>query len=155
MFDQVNDLALAFAKARAAELVTGIDEATRNELNDIISSGLEENIGLDAIADNIREAYAFSEDRADLIARTEVAMANQQGALEGMKLAQGAGVKLTKVWVPDDEACDLCLENGDDGAIGLQEQFSSGDDVPPAHPSCRCSVASEVEEDSDETEESE
>lgn len=132
----MNDRAVAWAKARAAELVTGIDDATRNELKDLIAEGLEDNIGMDAIADNIRDAYAFSADRAELIARNEVAMANQAGALEGMKAAKGAGVKLKKVWVPDADACPICEENGDDGPIDLDDQFSSGDDAPTAHPNC-------------------
>jgi SPP1 gp7 family putative phage head morphogenesis protein len=154
LFDQVNDRAVAYAKARAAELVTGIDDATRNELKDIIADGLAENIGMDAIADNIRDAYAFSEDRAELIARTEVTMANQNGALEGMKLARGAGVKLTKSWVPDADACPECEDNGNDGEIELEDQFSSGDDCPPAHPNCECSVVSNVyDEEGNETEE--
>jgi hypothetical protein len=62
----------------------------------LISAGLQDNIGLDAIADSIGDAYSFSADRADLIARDQVARANQQGALEGMRLAQKAGVKLKK-----------------------------------------------------------
>ena len=56
-------------------------------MKDIIADGLAENIGMDAIADNIRDAYAFSEDRAELIARTEVAMANQTGAPSCLALA--------------------------------------------------------------------
>jgi len=146
LFDQVNDRAVAYAKARAAELVTGVDDATRDDLKDIIADGLEDNIGMDVIADNIRDAYSFSEDRAELIARTEVTMANQNGALDGMKLAKGAGVELQKVWVPDADACDDCQDNGDDGPIDLDDQFSSGDDCPPAHPRCECSLASEVED---------
>ena len=104
--------------------------------------------------DRLQDAYAFSDDRAELIARNEVAMANQAGALDGMKLAKGAGVKLKKVWIPDADACPICEENGDDGPIDLDEQFSSGDDAPTAHVNCECSLASEVEdEEGNETEE--
>lgn len=150
MFDQVNDRAVAYAKARAAELVSGIDEATRDDLKGIIANGLSENIGMDVIADNIRDAYAFSDERAGLIARTEITMANQTGALEGMKLARGAGVKLKKVWVPDDDACEDCQANGDQGPIDLDEDFVSGDDAPPAHPHCECSIASEAEDENND-----
>jgi hypothetical protein len=156
LFDQVNDRAVVYAKARAAELVSGVDDATRDDLKSIIADGLADNIGMDAIADNIRDAYAFSEDRADLIARTEITMANQQGALQGMKMARGAGVKLKKIWVPDADACEECQGNEDDGPIDLDDQFSSGDDASPAHPNCECSVASEVEdEEGNETEDDE
>ena len=156
MFDQVNDRAVAYAKARAAELVSGVDDATREELKGIIADGLAENIGMDAIADQISQAYAFSDDRAELIARTEITMANQTGALEGMKLARGAGVKLRKLWVTDDDPCEECQENADDGPIDLDETFSgTGDDAPPGHPRCECSVVSEVYDDDDNDEDEE
>ena len=48
-----------------------IDEATRDEIRSVIEKGLNDNIGHDAIADAIREAGAFSEDRAEMIANTE------------------------------------------------------------------------------------
>lgn len=146
IFGQVNERAVDYASARAAELVTGIDETTRDELRSIISSGLEENIGLAGITERIKDAYSFSEERARLIAQTEVAMANQHGALEGMMLASKAGVKIKKLWLPDAFACDECLTNGDDGPIDLDATFATGDVAPPAHPNCRCSLGSEIEE---------
>ena len=149
LFGQVNERAVAWAKEHAADLVTGIDETTRADLRDIIAGGLEDNVGLDGIIERLQDAYPFSAQRAELIARTEVATANGQGALEGMRLARERGVKLKKVWVPDDEACDVCVENGDAGPIDIDEDFPSGDDTYPAHPNCECDVASEVEEESE------
>jgi hypothetical protein len=147
MFGQVNDRAVAYARARGAELVSGVDEATRDEMGRLIAQGLEENEGLDRIRELLSDAYAFSDDRADLIARTEVAMANQYGALEGMKTARDIGITIKKVWLPDAMACDDCQDNGDAGAIDLDDVFPTGDDAPPAHPNCRCDMASEIEED--------
>lgn len=149
LFGQVNERAVAYARARAAELVTDIDDVTRSRLKDIIAGGLADNVGLDGIIDKVNadESGLFDEDRADLIARTEVAAANGNGSLEGMRLAQKAGVKLKKIWIPDDLACDECLDNGDAGPIDLDENFPTGDDAPPAHPNCRCDMASEIEEE--------
>jgi Phage Mu protein F like protein len=149
LFGQVNGRAVAWAKENGGELVSGIEDTTRSDMASLISKGLQENIGLDAIADRIASAYSFSEDRADLIARDQVARANQQGALLGMREAQKAGVKLKKEWVPDADACEDCTENGDEGPIDLDEQFPSEDDTAPAHPNCRCSVVSVVEEEKD------
>jgi len=146
MFDRVNQRAVNYAKDRGAELVSGVDDATRNELADIVSDGLTENVGMDAIADRIEAAYSFSEKRADLIARTEIARANQNGVLAGMHEAKSAGVKIKKFWLPDAEACEECQGNGDDGAIDLDDNFSSGDDAPPAHPNCECTMGSEITE---------
>ena len=39
-----------------------------------------------------------------------------------------------------DDACDECVANAEQGAIGLEDEFLSGDDAPPAHPNCRCDV---------------
>ena len=147
LFGQVNARAVAFANARAAELVTDLDESTRDMLRDTIATGLADGVDLDTISDRIEQGYAFSEDRADLIARTEVASANQQGALEGMRLAVAHGVKLKKVWIPDADACPICLDNADQGPISLDDAFDSGDDAPPAHPNCECDMASDIEED--------
>jgi hypothetical protein len=155
LFGQVNDRAVAWATENGGELVSGIEETTRKDLGKLISAGLQQNLGLDGIADSIADTYSFSEDRADLIARDQVARANQQGALEGMKLAQKAGVKLKKEWVPDADACDDCAENGDEGPIDLNDLFPSDDDTAPAHPNCRCTVVSVVEEDSETDDDSE
>lgn len=146
LFDRVSDRAVSWASDHAAELVTGVEETTVDGLRTLISDGLEENIGLDAISQRIQDSYLFSEERAALIAQTEVAAANQQGVLEGMEAAEAAGVHIQKVWLPDDEACDVCLDNASDGPIPLDEEFSSGDDRPPAHPNCRCNMISEIEE---------
>lgn len=136
LFDKVNDRAVIYARDRGVELVSGVDDATRDEMARLIAKGLEDNIGMDAIADNIANGYAFSAERSELIARTEIGNANQNGVLSGMKEARDAGVKLGKFWIPDDQACDDCLANADDGVIGLDEDFSSGDDAPLAHPRC-------------------
>ncbi len=92
----------------------------------------------------------FSEERATLIADTEVAMANGQGALAGYREAQAAGVKLKKIWVTDDDPCDECQENADAGAIDVDDEFPSGDDAEIAHPGCRCHTESVVEYDEHE-----
>lgn len=149
LFGQVNERAVAYARDRAAELVSDIEDSTRNDLRGIIAAGLKENIGMDAIAGRIEDAYAFSEERADLIAHNEIAMANSQGVLEGMHSARNAGVALKKVWLPDADACDICEENGDAGPIDLDDDFPSGDDAPTAHVNCRCTMASDIEEDAE------
>ena len=146
--DVVNERAVIAAREQAAELVSNIDDSTRNMLRDLIANGLEENIGLDEIADSIEDATAFSEDRADLIARTEISHANSSGALEGYKSARDeAGVKLFKEWLLGPNPCEICEANNDQGPIDLDDDFDSGDDAPPAHPNCECAISPVVEED--------
>jgi hypothetical protein len=151
-FDHANDRAAAYAEQRSAEMVTQIDESTRNMLRAKIAAGLEAGAMREDIIDSIMESDIFSEKRATLIADTEVAMANGQGALAGYKEAKAAGVKLKKVWVCDSNPCDICEENQDAGEIEVESEFPSGDDAETAHPGCLCHTESVVEDDDDDGE---
>lgn len=155
--DRVNDRALNWAETRSAELVSfdeGTDPllvaATRDMIRDTIAKGIEENIGLREISKSLEENYAFSDERASLIAATEITTANSMGALAGYKEAEAEGVKIKKSWLVLEDGCGICQENFYDGAIDLDETFSSGDDAPGAHPNCRCVLVPEVQEDEPE-----
>lgn len=100
--------------------------------------------------------------RAYRIARTELAMAYGQGAYEGTKQAQEAGLlgHTVKVWctAADERVCDICgsLEGariemeedfyyrdkrtGQDTRINPKLRHKSIGKTNPAHPHCRCSV---------------
>lgn len=157
LVNQVYDDAADYAAQRAAELVGktyvngvlvdnpdadwSITEATRNQLRDIIANAFAGKIAPSDVEDAIAQAGAFSADRATLIARTEISRANNHGALAGyIQARDGANISLKKAWSPDAEACDVCLGNEDDGAIDLEDEFSSGDAAPPAHPNCECAI---------------
>jgi hypothetical protein len=135
-FSHANERAAAYAKQRAAELVTDIDDSTRDMLRSVIADGLEAGAMREDIIADIIALDIFSDDRATLIADTEVAMANGQGALAGYKEAKAAGVKLKKIWVCDSDPCPICEENQDAGEIDVEDQFPSGDDSEIAHPNC-------------------
>jgi SPP1 gp7 family putative phage head morphogenesis protein len=166
--DVVNERAVAIARDQAAALVGKrydangnlveaaredyrIDDATRDMIRDTIADGLAENIGLDEIAAQIEDGTAFGEDRAELVARTEIARANSQGALVSYREARDQGVVVRKEWlIADDDCCDDCQENADAGAIDVDDDFPSGDDSPPQHPRCRCAVSPVVADDGDQ-----
>ncbi len=137
MLGQANLEAVAWAAERAAALVKEIDESTRARLRETISSGLAEGFTNHELADAISESELFSAERALLIARTEMANAENAATLTGWK---ASGVVEGKAWVPDAEACEICLGNEADGVIGLDETFSSGDTEPTAHPNCECTL---------------
>jgi hypothetical protein len=166
LVDQVNELAVEKANERAAELVGkryvdgelvdnpnaeyAITDATREDIRRVIADGLDENIGLDEITANIEDATGFSEDRADLIARTEIARANSDAALESYRGASTVGVSVKKEWILGANPCPICEDNAADGAIDIDEPFSSGDDAPPAHPNCECAVSPVVDDGEDD-----
>ncbi len=167
LVNQVSERAVGYAQERGAELVGKrrlpdgtivnnpnaewrIDETTRDEINKIITEGLKNNIGRDDIADEIEKSFWFSADRAEMIATTEIAMANGRSNLESFHAARRVGVKVKKSWLPDPDACPICQENGDAGPIDLDDDFPSGDDTVPAHPWCECAILPEVEEEADD-----
>lgn len=107
------------------------------------------------------------------IARTELAFAYNHGAISGIREAQRIGLMgvMVKRWVTaaDERTCSIC-ESLNGASLGLDEGFSyqgkGGEripinprltepetkEVPPAHPSCRCTVAfDEVSPPSPET----
>ena len=156
LVNQVNEDSLAFAKARSAEMVGKkwvdgelvdnpnadwvITDATRDELRSIIADVYSGATSSGDLESAIKTAGAFSDERAALIARTEIINANSQGTLAGMRTARGVGVAVKKQWIPDAEACPICLENADAGAIDIDEAFPDGSDAPPSHPSCECQI---------------
>ena len=157
LVNRVNERAVAWAKTHAADLVGQSDDpiwaltdTTRDMIRSTIATGMADNLSAEDIADQLEEAYAFSSERAGLIAMTEIAQANSEGALDGYREAAGIGVKVRKSWLMLEDACAICQENADDGPIELEEEFSSGDMTPPGHPNCRCVLLPEVDEGENE-----
>lgn len=75
-----------------------------------------------------------------MIARTEPTFAESAGSLLGY--AESGAVD-GKGWSVEDP-CEVCQGNADDDIIPLDEEFSSGDQAPPAHPNCKCAVYAAV-----------
>jgi hypothetical protein len=157
----VDKYALDYADERGAEMVGmkwvdgelvpnpdakwRITDETRDGINSLLTKAIEDGWSVDRFADELDGAYAFSGNRADVIARTETRLADSKGQLAGWKQS---GVVAQKVWlVSNDGCCDDCQGNADDGPIDIDDDFSSGDDSPPGHPNCQCVVAPIVSED--------
>lgn len=142
----VSRRAVAAAENQAADLVSNVTDATRNMLQRIIAAGLSDNIGTGAIADSIEASAAFGEDRAQLIAHTEVRNANERGVLEGLRGARDAGVIVKKSVLLGPDPCEICLENADVGAIDIDDEFPSGDTEPTFHVRCECALTGVVQD---------
>ena len=170
IIDIFNQRAADYAHNRAAELVGrkwvngklvdnpdarwAISETTRDGLRGMITKSYEEGKTPAQLADQIEKSFLFSEDRAEMIARTETAKASVQGSLGAWK---DSGVVKGKSWQMsnDHDQDDECDTNEDDGVIGIDDTFSSGDDGPPAHPNCDCVCIPSLEGPEDEEEETE
>lgn len=150
-----------YAKARGAELVGkkwvdgelvdnpnakwAITQSTRDMIKAQVETAITDGLTMDELAKQLVESHAFSASRAMMIARTEVAKATSQGAMDGYRLAKSEyGVNVKKRWVTaGDEDVDSaqCKPNEEAGVLDLDAAFPSGDDAPPAHPNCRCAIA--------------
>lgn len=162
---QANEQATAYAKERSGELVgmkwnddSGeyepnpdakwqITESTREFLRSDVTDAMAGGWSNDELSDKLEENYAFSDERADMIARTETARADVQGNIEGFK---ASGVVESKQWLTAPDCCDECQEI-DGETVALDDNFSTGDDGPPLHPNCRCAVLPVVTDSEDET----
>lgn len=116
-----------------------ITEGTREMLQSVIASSIDEGATMDELADNLADSFGFSPERAEMIARTETAMADSAGQMAAYK---ESGVVQGKQWTTsqDDLVSEECNANEAAGVIPLDDLFPSGDDAPPAHPNCRCAI---------------
>lgn len=171
---QVHTKAAEWAKARSAELVgrqwddddnlvandnaeMTITETMRDDIRDAVADAIESGDSAADLSDTIEGLGSFSEERATMIARTELIRANNAGSLAAMR---ESGVVEKKEWTTaeDDDVSEDCEGNSDQGAIDLDDTFESGDDAPPAHPNCRCALVAHIQDstqDSDEGDEEE
>lgn len=162
LLDLMRKRAEAFAQGRAAELVGmkyvdgelvenpdaiwRIDEATREMIKGSVDEALANGATTDELAGLLSEQHAFSDWRAETIARTELAFADSQGALTGYR---ESGLVAGKEWITaeDDLVSDICVEAGSLGVIGLEDKYPTGVDAPPNHPNCRCVIVPVLNEE--------
>lgn len=139
-FDITNQDAIDWAEEHAAELANELSETSLERIQDAIARALEGD-GLDAAYDDILDAVG-DEARADMIARTEIMDAANQGLAQSWNDARDEGLlppDTMKVWIATSGACDDC-DALDGEEVLFDDDFSSGDDMPPAHPNCRCTT---------------
>jgi SPP1 gp7 family putative phage head morphogenesis protein len=137
--NQTNERAVEWSRNHAAELVTQLEDNTRDMLRATVTDAIKEGWGAMELARELEDSAGFSQYRAELVGRTEVIAANNRGNLDAYK---ESGVATGKEWLTarDDLVEEICQANEDQGPIGLDDDFDSGDDCPPAHPNCRCAI---------------
>jgi hypothetical protein len=169
--------AVNYAAARSAELVGrrynadgnlvdnpnadwAITSTSRDVLRREIRDAVATDRDVDRLADRITDTGIFADDRAEMIARTEMSMAQNAGTLEAGRQAAAAGLNVRKIWTLGPNPCPLCEDAAAEGDIDLEDDFGGeAGDAPPLHPNCECSldlfVADDQEEEEPEEEESE
>jgi SPP1 gp7 family putative phage head morphogenesis protein len=121
-------------------LITDLDETTVKRVRQIISQGIKRGDTADQIAASLStfiDDDQLTDERAQLIAQTEVNNVLSQAALEA-NLAMGADEKAW-VTVGDDRVSQtICAPNEGDGEIPIKDTHQSGHLHPSGHPRCRC-----------------
>jgi len=109
--------------------IQGIGDTTTDRIGNVIAQGLADGSPVATITAGIGD-YIGNPDRAFTIAQTETSRAmisSQASEYAALGFAQFE-------WLAYDGACDECLDQEDANPHDL------GDDQPPGHPSCRCSI---------------
>jgi HK97 family phage portal protein len=137
--------AVKWAGEHAAEML-GKDGAggkladtTREMVHETLTKALADDASHTGLADILEQSYAFSPERAELIATTEMRNAQGKGAYFG---AAAVGMKAKHWLLSNDEGiCVVCQRNAKQEWIPIDHPFQSGDLAPIAHPRCRCDAA--------------
>lgn len=138
MVNLANEKGIDWAKDHAGDLIKDFEDATKADVEGVVTQAMEEGWSNDKLAAKLQESWSFSSSRAEVIARTETAFADVQG---NIALYKEAGVE-GAIWLAADTApCDDC-----EGRDGKPTSLS---DVPPAHPNCRCDIVPVIPEKED------
>lgn len=155
LISETNRVAMDYAKERSAELVGmkyvdgelvtnpnakwAITDSTRNMLRDIVTEAFSKDTPLNEIVQDIKDAGVFSDDRAKMIAQTEIKFAQVGGNYASWKKS-GLVKKVRSLLSANHIGPDECDENAEAGPIAFGTNFPSGQAHSPFHPRCQCSV---------------
>lgn len=139
-FDKSSQEAIDWADKHAGELIDDLSETTISDIQDAIAGALEGD-GIRAAYDDILAAVGDS-DRAELIARTEVMTAANEGQRDAWDSAVEAGLlpdDSVVEWIATSDCCDDCADlDGETRPIDSEYDDPDAANGPPLHPNCRC-----------------
>jgi len=127
-----------YLKSNGFTKLTGeIDKTTVDRIATAIAEAYEEGADFDATVKAVRAEFVdMTANRAKMIAHTELNDAYNQSILH---FGEEAGAT-RKSWQTDLAPCLICIANSLQGEIAFDEDFESGDEAPPSHPNCMCSL---------------
>jgi PAS domain-containing protein len=141
-FDVVEPRAVEYGELRGAELIGKkwvdgvlvdnpkaewvIEQTTREAVRDMVREAVRDGWSMDDFAGRLEESGVFSESRAEMIARTETAIAENRGHAAAFR---EEGVELVYIYDGDyDEECQAA-----NGEVWTLEEFEAN---PIEHPNC-------------------
>lgn len=163
-FDEFDIDAYTRIEQHAGEKITKINDTTRKEIRDIISSGFKGEVQPDGttkyksysqIAKDIKDKFSdFSapvpqghlRNRAEMVAVNEIRDGYETSKAGVRDTMEARGWQMLKSWntMGDSKVSELCRNNSDAGWIDNKASFPSGHQHPPGHVACRCNCQSKV-----------
>lgn len=121
--------------ARTYTELKGVTDAMAAKMSSILATGMAQGQNPKVIAAELHKAVKIGEQRAMLIARTEVIRAHHMANIAEYRAAGVEGVVVLVEWVSalDDRVCPDCLD--------LHGRLFTIDEIEPLiplHPNCRC-----------------
>lgn len=155
LLSKINTIARDWAQGRAAEMIGmrvdadgslvsnpdaewRIDTGTRKEIRELVTGAFSDETKMSELIADIKEAGSFSDRRADMIGRTEVALAQVSGNYE---VWQKSGLVTKVKWLlsaDHEDGSGCACEDNENKTVDFGEPFPSDDLMPPAHPNCWC-----------------
>jgi len=127
-----------FIERRALDYVRDLGEEIKSKLRKELETGLIQGESIPKLKSRITKIFDVAETRANTIARTEIALAENAGKLEGY---MQSGMKGKVEWVAklDGRTSEICRHlNGEEQPIGNKFNYKDWEGFsPPAHPNCR------------------
>ena len=136
----ISEEALGWARTHAADLVTGVTDTTRKLVNQSVATFVE-TPGMTRGDLESLLAPAFGENRASMIAVTEVTRAYSEATNQHQRLIRDeVGMEMRRVWLTrrDDLTCFICGPLHGMPEEEWRAEFPNG---PPGHVNCRCASA--------------
>lgn len=132
----INRWAADWARRYSYELIQGLIETTRERIRHLISSFITSTQTVGELFQGIQESGAYSPERAQAIAVTEVTRAFAEGNLEAWR---ASGVVQGKRWNTNNDhlVCPTCGPLNQ-RVVPLEGTFGGEILAPPAHVRCRC-----------------
>lgn len=134
-----------------SQLEKRMSDTTAEAVKLSVQNGLIEGLSVNEIANNIVKISAFSDARANLIARTESTRAVNAATVAAYNEAMQQGINLQKEWLSSaDDKVRETHEKLDGAVVGVNDNFVTSDgnegiapasfDVPSEDCNCRCTI---------------
>jgi hypothetical protein len=148
--EQVDEAAVAYAARRGGELIKDLAGTTRDDMRALLARAVKEGLSPDELSTAVEGLGAFSDYRADVIARTELAFAHVQGNVEGWRAAGDMVVGKRSILSDLHDVPDECDEAAEAGVVPFDDDFVDGYAFPPYHPQCCCDVVPVLRDEGDD-----